>query len=74
MNTATIVSLISTPLLAADVSFYVGTYTKGPGSEGIYHGTLNTQTGEATSIDMPTYSPRQKYVTFFVQSLGAPRG
>lgn len=39
--------LISTPILAADVTFYVGTYTKGGNSDGIYHGTLNTETGEA---------------------------
>ena len=40
------ISLISFAT-AADVRFYVGTYTKPGGSEGIYHGTLNTETGEA---------------------------
>jgi 6-phosphogluconolactonase len=39
--------VLTTGLCAADVTFYVGTYTRPGGSQGIYRGTLNTETGEA---------------------------
>lgn len=83
MKTATLVSLITTPLLAADVSFYVGTYTKGGGSEGIYHGTLNTETGEAKLLGLagkaanPSFvaiHPNRKFLYAVVEDNGGAVG
>ncbi len=39
-------------LLAADESFYLGTYTKPGGSQGIYHFSLNTETGAVTGGEL----------------------
>ena len=62
MKTAMLVSLITTPLLAADVSFYVGTYTKAGNSEGIYHGTLNSETGEAKLLGLAGKAANPSFV------------
>ena len=83
MKTATLVSLITTPLLAADVSFYVGTYTKDGSSQGIYHGTLNSETGEAKLLGLagkaanPSFvaiHPNGKYLYAVVEDNGGAVG
>ncbi len=50
------------PLLTADVSFYVGTYTKTGLSEGIYHGTLNSQTGDARILGLAAKATNPSFV------------
>ncbi|GAB4168288.1 MAG: lactonase family protein [Terrimicrobiaceae bacterium] len=42
--------LMSSTLLAGNSRFFVGTYTTGTTSEGIYTGTLDTETGEIEGI------------------------
>ncbi len=54
--------LMSTPLIAADLSFYIGTYTKGDLSEGIYHGTLNSETGEAKLLGLAAKAKNPSFV------------
>ncbi|MEK0450987.1 MAG: hypothetical protein RL088_3255 [Verrucomicrobiota bacterium] len=75
--------LMSTPLIAADLSFYVGTYTKGGASEGIYHGTLNTETGEAKLLGLagkaenPSFvaiHPNRKFLYAVVEDNGGAVG
>ncbi len=39
--------LAQSPLFAEELSFYIGTYTRPGGSEGIYRGVLDTDTGSA---------------------------
>src|SRR5687768_13993877 len=41
----TVCSLIPLPAAAAELNFYVGTYTKEGGSKGIYHYRLNPESG-----------------------------
>ena len=45
-----------------DISFYVGTYTKTGLSEGIYHGTLNSQTGEARILGLAGKAANPSFV------------
>jgi 6-phosphogluconolactonase len=40
--------LFTTPLFSMDLDFYIGTYTKPGGSQGIYHAKLNDETGAIT--------------------------
>jgi 6-phosphogluconolactonase len=47
-----IASMLTLPVLAAEFPFYIGTYTKPNGSQGIYHGKLNSETGEAKIIGL----------------------
>src|SRR5688572_25420137 len=39
-------AMLTTAAHAADATFYLGTYTRGDKSKGIYVGTLNTETGK----------------------------
>lgn len=74
---------MTTPLLAADLSFYVGTYTKAGNSEGIYHGTLNSETGEAKLLGLagkaanPSFvavHPNRKFLYAVVEDNGGAVG
>lgn len=74
---------MSTPLIAADLSFYVGTYTRGGLSEGIYHGTLNSETGEAKLLGLagkaknPSFvaiHPNRKFLYSVVEENGGAVG
>ncbi len=47
---------------AADLDFYVGTYTKKEGSRGIYHYRLNNETGHVTGGDLAAESPSPSFV------------
>jgi 6-phosphogluconolactonase len=64
---------------AAEVSFYIGTYTKPGGSQGIYRGTLDTETGaakvvglagEATKPSFLALHPSGKYLYSVIEAGG----
>src|SRR6476620_2345027 len=64
-------AMITTAAFAADARFYLGTYTKPGKSQGVYVGTLNTETGklgpvklagEAKSPSFVALSPNGKYL------------
>src|SRR5215217_4410212 len=64
-------AMLSAAAHAADATFYLGTYTKAGKSEGVYVGTLNTETGklgpvklagEAKSPSFVALSPNGKYL------------
>src|ERR1043165_1310774 len=42
-------AITASPLLAMDLDFFIGTYTKTGKSQGIYHAVLNTETGAVTA-------------------------
>lgn len=52
----------TTPHIAADLPFYVGTYTKTGLSDGIYHGTLNSETGEAKLLGLAAKAQNPSFV------------
>ncbi len=54
--------LVSTVALAADVPFYLGTYTKPGKSEGIYFGRLDTETGRLGPVVLAGKAVNPSYV------------
>ncbi|MDR3692145.1 MAG: lactonase family protein [Fimbriimonas sp.] len=52
-------SLIPPP---ADISFYVGTYTSGQGSKGIYRIQLNSETGAMSEPELAAESPNPSFL------------
>jgi 6-phosphogluconolactonase len=48
----TLTALMTASTLAADATFYLGTYTKGGKSHGIYIGKLDTETGKLGPVEL----------------------
>src|SRR4051794_14699037 len=71
--------LISIAALGAELPFYVGTYTKKNGSQGIYRFKLDTETGavsggelavEATNPSFLALHPNHRYLYAAIESSG----
>jgi 6-phosphogluconolactonase len=55
-------ALASTAAQAADATFYIGTYTKPGKSQGIYVGTLNTETGKLGPLKLAAETKNPSFV------------
>jgi len=55
-------AMLTTTALAADATFYLGTYTKPGKSEGIYIGTINTETGKLGPVKLAGQAKSPSFV------------
>jgi 6-phosphogluconolactonase len=81
--TLAVVALSSSLAAAVELPFYVGTYTKKDGSQGIYHYTLNTETGAVTGGKLaaeasnPTFlalHPNRRFIYAAMENSGGAVG
>lgn len=49
---------------ASDIPFYLGTYTNTPASQGIYRGTLNTETGALSPLTLAAATKNPSFLAF----------
>ena len=79
----TLAAAMTTSSLAADATFYLGTYTKSGKSKGIYIGKLDTDSGklgvvelagEAKSPSFVALSPNQKFLYASIEDGGGSVG
>jgi 6-phosphogluconolactonase len=61
MKRLALLALTASAALAAEIPFYIGTYTKPGGSQGIYHATLDPETGK---ISAPKLAAEAKNPSF----------
>lgn len=79
----TLAALMTASSLAADATFYLGTYTKSGLSKGIYLGKLDTETGKLGAVELageaksPSFvalSPDQKFLYASIEDGGGAVG
>ena len=57
-----VLAILSTSAFAADAPFYVGTYTKPGGSQGIYRCVLDTETGKVSGGTLVAETPNPTFL------------
>lgn len=63
LNTVLFIMIIQT-LTAQTFDVYIGTYTKGTASKGIYHATLDTASGTLSEPEVAAETPDPSFLTF----------
>ena len=57
-----LLALVSTTAFAVDIPFYIGTYTKPGGSQGIYRATIDSETGKMSEPKLAAESKNPSFL------------